>query len=269
MIVLNFHRVEAPTGFEINRVSPDRFERLLGVVGETGRVVGALHRGPLTIMPEVLFTFDDGFGSIVEHALPRLRSRRWGALVFLVSKYVGQNDDWDVHLLGRTRPMMTWRQAREWASAGFIFGSHTRTHRDLTALSDSALKEELVDSKREIEDQLGAAVSMLSYPFGRHDRRVRDAARAAGYEAAFAVNGPAGDRYAIPRVNVHALLTTGELRRILTRESAPSWRTRLFTSLSAGSATVRNWRMDPADFGDSAERMRRAVPAQMNPTGNR
>ena len=242
MIVLNFHRIESPTGLEINRVSPRRFATLLDVVGESGLSVGRLSHDPLKIMPEVLFTFDDGFSSTPQNALPLVHKRGWGAVVFLISGFVGRDDAWDVRVLGRRRPLMSWSQAKEWSEAGYVFGSHTRTHRDLTALSPARLREELVDSKDEIENSTGRNVTLFSYPFGRHDERVRDAVRAAGYEGAFAVSGAAGDRFAIPRANVHSLMTTGELRRILSMSPTPSWRSRLFSSLAAGSATVSNWR---------------------------
>lgn len=242
MIVLNFHRIESPTGLEITRLSPARFRRVLDLVTQTGRVVGRARRDPLQVMPEVLFTFDDACASIGNEALPALRERGWNAIIFVISGAMGGSDDWDVRLLGRRRPVLTWEQARGWAEAGFTIGSHTCRHRDLTVLSPRALRAELHDSRAEIEDRCGAPVRQLAYPFGRHNERVRDAAREAGYDAAFAVNGPAGDRYAIPRVNVHTLMTMRELRRILISDAAPSWRTRLFASLSAGSATVGNWR---------------------------
>lgn len=242
MIVLNFHRVERPTGLEINRMGPDRIARFLDAIGESGLSVGRPRRDPLKVMPEVLITFDDGFSSINDHALPMLQELGWGAVIFLISGFLGRNDDWDVRILGRRRPLLTWSQVKAWSDAGFVFGSHSRTHRDLTALTPASLERELLDSKREIEDAIGREVMTLSYPFGRHNERVRDAARDAGYDAAFAVNGSAGDRFAIPRVNIHALMTIRELRSILMADARPTWPTRLFTSLSAGSATVGNWR---------------------------
>lgn len=253
MHVLNFHRVESPTGLEINRVSPRRFGQLLDVVSDSGLSVGRPGRDPLKIMPEVLITFDDGFASIGEFALPQLRDRGWAAIIFLISGSVGQGDDWDVRVLGRRRSLMSWPEVRRWSEAGFVYGSHSRTHRDLTALSPTQLTHELVDSKKEIEDTVGCEVKLLAYPFGRHNARVRDAAREAGYDAAFAVSGESGDRFAIPRVNVHSLMTASELRSVLLDNKPPSWRTRLFTSLSAGSATVGNWR-GARSTSDSFER---------------
>lgn len=251
MRVLNFHRVEKPTGLEITRLSPGRFARVLDEV-ESLRTCDRWEKGAHPCVPMIaphfvglegiLITFDDGFASICDYALPRLRERGWNAIVFLIAEAVGRTDDWDVRILGRRRPMINWDQAREWSNAGFTFGSHTRSHRDLTALSRSRLRTELVNSKAKIEDELRQEVRYLSYPFGRHNEHVREAAREAGYSAAFATSGGPGDRFAIPRVNVHALMTSFELRRLLTTDGPPSWRSRLFSSLSAGSAAVGNWR---------------------------
>ena len=228
MIVLNFHRIERATGLEITRLSPRRFVQILDEVASSG-------------IQDITLTFDDGYASIADNALPVLNNRGMSAIVFLITDAIGRDDSWDVRILGRGRPMMTWTQVREWSGAGFIFGSHTRSHRDLTALTPRRLREELVDSKDEIQNRIGSHVSFLSYPFGRHNKRVREAARLAGYEAAYAIAGIPGNPYAIPRVNAHGLMSLSELRHIL-RGSAPSWRTRMFASLSAGSATVGNWR---------------------------
>jgi peptidoglycan/xylan/chitin deacetylase (PgdA/CDA1 family) len=83
-------------------------------------------------------------------------------------------------------------------------GSHTTTHAHLTALSDAELSTELRASREHIEDVLQRPCRFLAFPYGEHDERVRDAARAAGYEAAFALPGRAApwDVFALPRVGI-------------------------------------------------------------------
>jgi hypothetical protein len=55
-----------------------------------------------------------------------------------------------------------------------------------------------------LESLLGRPVPFLAYPFGRHDERVRRAARQAGYEHAFSLPDvpEAADPHALPRVGV-------------------------------------------------------------------
>jgi peptidoglycan/xylan/chitin deacetylase (PgdA/CDA1 family) len=241
VIALNFHRVETPTGFEINRLSPKRFDQVMDAVEDEIRESAANESDPEHRLKAII-TFDDGFASIGEYALPELLRRNSNAGIFLISKFVGRDDSWDFRVLGRKRPMMSWQQAREWASYGFVFGSHTRTHRDLTALAPAALKRELEDSKREIEDGVGKEVTMLSYPFGRHNQRVRDAVRDAGYNCAYGLLRKVEGPFDIPRLNLHALMRISELRRIMRGMALPSWPSKVFATLSAGSATLGNWR---------------------------
>lgn len=251
MAVFGFHRIESATGFEITRIAPPRFRRILGMIEESRRriianpLAGSLETG-------VLLTFDDGMACLCEHALPELRSRDWPGIVFLIPGAMGGRNDWDIRILGRSRPMMKWEEARLWADHGIEFGSHSMSHPDLTLLSPRALKSEMESSKAEIEDRLGRPVRFLSYPYGRHNDRVRAAAQNAGYQAAFGIvpkTGLENDRFAIPRLFVGALTTLHEVRSALSDdagqrawEGPSAWKRRFLHSLNAGSATVSGWR---------------------------
>lgn len=94
-----------------------------------------------------------------------------------------------------------WDELQELVALGAAIGSHTATHPHLVRLGDDELRNELVSSKQRIEAAVGSC-RLLAYPYGEHDRRVRDAARAAGYERAYTLRGPAGDEFAYPRVEL-------------------------------------------------------------------
>jgi peptidoglycan/xylan/chitin deacetylase (PgdA/CDA1 family) len=100
---------------------------------------------------------------------------------------------------------MDWAALRALVERGVEVGSHTVTHPHLTQLADEQLHRELRESRDRLEAQLGRPCRFLSYPYGEEDKRVHAAARAAGYEAAFAL--PGKDRpvnvYALPRVGVY------------------------------------------------------------------
>jgi len=51
--------------------------------------------------------------------------------------------------------------------------SHTRTHSDLRTLAVEDANEELIGSKKIIEDKVGCAVSTLAYPYGGYDNCVK------------------------------------------------------------------------------------------------
>jgi peptidoglycan/xylan/chitin deacetylase (PgdA/CDA1 family) len=68
------------------------------------------------------------------------------------------------------------------------------------------------EARERIAAELRRPCRFLAYPYGEHDARVRAAARAAGYEAAFALRSSEWrpDRYALPRVDLYR--RDGDLR---------------------------------------------------------
>lgn len=76
-------------------------------------------------------------------------------------------------------------QARELVTAGFDVGFHTLRHDRLTGLEDAALAAALTDGRAEIEALVGRTLEAISYPHGKADRRVADAARHAGFAFGF------------------------------------------------------------------------------------
>jgi len=116
---------------------------------------------------------------------------------------------------------LRWDELRELSARGVTIGSHTLTHPHLTVLSDGELERELRESRLRIEDELGAPCTLLAYPYGEHGARVRAAARAAGYEAAFGLtpDGGATDDFALPRVGIWR--RDGALRVLLKTAAAP------------------------------------------------
>jgi peptidoglycan/xylan/chitin deacetylase (PgdA/CDA1 family) len=111
--------------------------------------------------------------------------------------------------LGRAL-FMTWDQVRALVAAGMSVGSHSQTHRNLSRLSESDQRAELVESKRVLESVLGRAVETLAYPYGwpgTYDDLTARLAADAGYRVAFSslegVNHPgATDDFAVRRIGV-------------------------------------------------------------------
>src|SRR5262249_14176447 len=94
---------------------------------------------------------------------------------------------------------------------------HSVSHPDLRDLDDSQLGAELADSKRRCEEELQRPCRTLAYPFSAHDRRVMEAARAAGYQSALIPGNelaiPPGSRVRSGRVvERHGLLREGVYR---------------------------------------------------------
>ena len=222
MKVLAYHKV---TGFELGGtwVPPGRFERQMDALLEAGfrfidetSFLEALDGRREETGREILLTFDDGYRVLLDRAIPALEARRIPALIFLVSAFAGRSNTWELNLPGRHFRHLGWDETIDLARRGFSFGSHARTHRDLTRISLEAAREELVLSKREIEAHLGGDVRSLSYPFGRLNEAVRREAARAGYRAAFTLYPPIAaarpDRHALRREAVYVIDSIGNIK---------------------------------------------------------
>lgn len=102
---------------------------------------------------------------------------------------------------------MTWQQIAELHAGGVTFGSHTSTHEILTCIPVAQAEEEISGSRGFIEDHVGRACSLFSYPNGNCSPAVRDLVAAAGYRLAFLNDQPGiwtrdCDPYLVPRINV-------------------------------------------------------------------
>jgi peptidoglycan/xylan/chitin deacetylase (PgdA/CDA1 family) len=174
----------------------------------------------------VALTFDDGYTSVVDTAWPILRERGLPATMYVVSGFLdgASTFPWDAALAGDPRVRLADRKAvREVAADGMDIGSHTVTHRWLPHLPPGELERELIDSRRELEDLLGAAVSSTAYPMGGWNRRVRAAAQRAGYHSAVTVDRGASTRrrHRLALRRTFAPATVADFRLVL--DGAYTW----------------------------------------------
>lgn len=122
----------------------------------------------LEISPAV--TFDDGYASDWEHALPILSARGLRAHFFITVGWTGKIPGY-----------MGWPQVQCLNDAGHVVGTHGWSHALLTHCSAKELDRELNASRKLLEDKLGIAITTMSLPGGRYNRRVLTACQEAGY----------------------------------------------------------------------------------------
>ena len=140
--------------------------------------VGDTLEGTVPSKPLVAITFDDGFMSVYENGFPVLVRYGLPATIFLVTDYCGKMNDWPSQPRWvKHQPLLGWTEVREMNMAGITFGSHTRTHPDLRTLPPHQIEEELLDSKKSIEDALGRSVDLFAYPHGANNETIRNISR--------------------------------------------------------------------------------------------
>jgi peptidoglycan/xylan/chitin deacetylase (PgdA/CDA1 family) len=85
------------------------------------------------------------------------------------------------------RVYLDWSEVKAMQSHGIGFGSHTATHPILSLLSEAEAREEVLESKRLIEKNLGIRVKSFAYPSGRRQdfsETTKALLRESGYECA-------------------------------------------------------------------------------------
>jgi len=124
--------------------------------------------------PTFCLSFDDGHPTWRDVVVPMLRELDVPATFFLTSGLIGQPGN------------LTWQDCRDLLAAGCHFGSHTVSHPRLADQDDESARHEILDSKHEIEDELGVEVRDFAAPYGHTidflDRDVRTV-REAGYRS--------------------------------------------------------------------------------------
>lgn len=201
--VLAYHKVDDRFELGLTNVRPKTFRRQVeACVAHGYRLVSDLE--PAGSGKSLYLTFDDGYECFHRNVVPTLSSIGGKAIVFVITDYIGQTNDWDLRLSNKPFRHMSAQQIKEVVRLGFEVGSHSCSHRDLTRLAPDVLRDELSTSKRMLEDLTGVEVDALSFPYGRYDRPTAEAAFAAGYRRLFGL-GSSSREGVIPRVPVYRI----------------------------------------------------------------
>lgn len=144
-----------------------------------------------------VLTFDDGWADAVDTVMPLLDRHGVVATFYVCTDWLGRS-----HPLvgGEAAGLLDAEAVRPLVDAGMEVGSHSRAHRDLRALDDDELAEDLTSSKAAIEALTDRPCRTFAYPYGAWDDRVAAAVRAAGYELAFGWGPGPWRRHVIPRL---------------------------------------------------------------------
>jgi peptidoglycan/xylan/chitin deacetylase (PgdA/CDA1 family) len=145
----------------------------------------------------VAITFDDGYKDNLYFVAPLLVESGIPFTVFVTTD-LSKNNKKDI-----LQPL----EIRELSKMpGVEIGSHGVTHRRLKELDDTELIDELVTSKKYLEDIIGKEVTSMSYPHGSFDKRVQRAVGGVGYKIAansyFSLNNISSNHYSFARTSI-------------------------------------------------------------------
>jgi peptidoglycan/xylan/chitin deacetylase (PgdA/CDA1 family) len=176
-ILLYYHIDTNQTGSRFY-VSPDDFRAQMEYLHDqdytaitiTDLILVLINGGELPARP-VIITFDGGGASIYENAFPIMQEMGFPGVIYVVANRL------------KSEGYVNQTQLMEMISAGWQIGSQGMTHQDITLDHDLA-RNELLQSRLDLEALLGVRVTTFAYPFGQMDGYIAGKVEEYGYYSA-------------------------------------------------------------------------------------
>ncbi len=162
--------------------------------------------------PGLIISFDDGLKSNYTIAAPLLEKYGFTGWFFIPVGLIGTGRCKDFHHTGnKDCSYMSWREIFK-LSQSHIIGCHTLTHYRLSnPISDEKLEQEIVESKKILEDKLNSKNNIFCWVGGEEETYTAKAAKyiyEAGYKYSFMTNNklifPGTNRFQLQRTNIEA-----------------------------------------------------------------
>ena len=153
----------------------------------------------------VALSFDDGFRDVAENALPVLAEYGFQATVFVATAVADGRASFSWY--ARQPPVLGWDEIAALDRGETLsFEAHSLTHPNLLSLSEEAARKEIAESRTELQERLGRAITVFCYPAGVFSERERRLAEEAGFTAAVScepgANTASTDRFALRRIQI-------------------------------------------------------------------
>lgn len=213
--ILMYHHlttgIPQPGRYEISRA---QFEQELEVIQRLGyrtltlgAMLRALREGEDQVRRCVVITFDDGYRSFRELALPALQARSMTATLFVPAGHIGGTNTWDIGRGFAERVIMNETELKDVLAQGVEIGAHGWQHVDLRGCSPQRLEREIAGARTELAQRLGAEIRTFCYPYGHYSSAMFGPLREAGYAGAVSIfsteRSVTGNPFAMRRVYVH------------------------------------------------------------------
>lgn len=157
----------------------------------------------------VLLTFDDGYVDNHSTVMPLLKKLGFPATVFMSP---GVMDD---------KRFITWEQAKDLRDNGWDVLPHGMTHPYLTKLTPEEQAVEILEARKQIEEQLGVTADVFCYPYGQYNNATLKILADNGFRYAFTIEQgkttPDQHPYKLTRVFVNGREDLEALIRKLTK----------------------------------------------------
>jgi peptidoglycan/xylan/chitin deacetylase (PgdA/CDA1 family) len=206
--ILMYHYIEPwPADADIYRqsltVKPEDFAAQMQYLHDNGYAVVDLYALAEALalgapLPEkaVALTFDDGYRTLMDHAVPVMERFGFTGTVFVITEFAD---------LDQPR-YLNWPQLKALHAAGWDIEPHTKTHLELAGEPRDLQLYQMLGAIETIAANVGVRPRFMCYPAGRYDAVTLQLAEAMNlWGGVITVNGRRhgfGDRFAWTRVRV-------------------------------------------------------------------
>ena len=208
----------------------------------------ALVRGTEPAPRGVVLTFDDGFRSVLDTALPALSEVGFNATVFCAAGYVGGRCGWDRAPDIPAVEMMSWGDLGLLLGEGWEIGGHTVSHAHLPGLASDGIREEIAAGRRMLEDRLARQVTSFAYPYGEFDERCVAIAAETGLASAWTmtpiINAPGSGLFTLGRFNCDRIRSEDAEAAELALRTYVSGRYNVYALVTARRVRIRRRRRE-------------------------
>lgn len=186
--ILMYHSVNDTIAYGItlpnaNTVTVENFEKQMMYLKNHGykvitldELAEGIKRHKAFDHKSVVVTFDDGYEDNYTHAFPILKKYNIPATIFMISDSID-------------RPgYLTLAEMKEMDVSVIDFGSHTHRHVYLPQAGTESQRDEIINSKKILEEKLGHRIDYLAYPFGGFNKEVKALVKETGYKGACTTN---------------------------------------------------------------------------------
>lgn len=172
LIALGYHAVGGEPAHLSTPTDLFREEmRLLSEGGYTFLQFRDLGNLDSSVRRPVLVYFDDGYKNVYTNAYSVLKELGIKATLFVTTDFIEKRDS-DLFL--------TWEDVKAMQDV-FEIGSHGVTHRKFSKLSHEELHQELMSSRKIIQEKIGSLPVSISYPHSSYNASVQDIVRKSGF----------------------------------------------------------------------------------------
>lgn len=189
--ILMYHSIASNDDFLT--VDPRKFDLQINYLRENYTIVSleeiaaCIRNAQKLPRKAVAITFDDGYEDCYLNAYPYLRDYDLPATVFVSTAYVGK--EWPFTRC-RLR-MLTWKEIEDMSKNNIEIGAHTVTHLDLRETDLKTARNEVAESKKQIEEHIKKTVTQFSFPFGRSSPQTVDLVKSLGFKTIIGIRGHA------------------------------------------------------------------------------